>query len=82
MPIPNRATACRADIPYDDAFSTRDRRSSLNALATQDFSLLGGLEDVVHEVRPCATDLLGFTMLVLELGLVACTDLAVDEGEL
>ena len=33
MPIPNRTAACRADIPSEDAFKTRDRRSSLNALA-------------------------------------------------
>ncbi len=33
IPTPNRAAACRADIPAADAFSTRNRRSSLSARA-------------------------------------------------
>jgi hypothetical protein len=33
IPTPNRAAACRADMPSSEAFNTRDRRSSLNALA-------------------------------------------------
>ncbi|CDX11428.1 hypothetical protein MPL3356_10047 [Mesorhizobium plurifarium] len=33
IPTPNRAAACRADIPPSEAFKTRDRRSSLSALA-------------------------------------------------
>ncbi len=32
MPTPNRAAACRADMPASEAFKTRDRRSSLSAL--------------------------------------------------
>jgi hypothetical protein len=32
-PTPNRAAAWRADIPSSQAFKTRDRRSSLSALA-------------------------------------------------
>src|SRR5690606_12976797 len=31
-PTPNRAAACRADMPSFDAFRTRDRRSLLSAL--------------------------------------------------
>ncbi len=31
IPTPNRAAACRADMPSSDAFTTRDRRSPLNA---------------------------------------------------
>jgi hypothetical protein len=33
IPTPNRAAACRADIPDADAFNTRNRRSSLSACA-------------------------------------------------
>jgi hypothetical protein len=31
-PTPNRAAACRADMPSSEAFKTRDRRSPLSAL--------------------------------------------------
>jgi hypothetical protein len=33
IPTPNRAAACRADMPAADAFNTRNRRSSLSARA-------------------------------------------------
>mgnify|MGYP003669653284 CR=1 FL=1 len=33
IPTPNLAAACRADMPAADAFTTRNRRSSLNACA-------------------------------------------------
>lgn len=33
IPAPNRAAACRADMPSSEAFKTRDRRSLLSALA-------------------------------------------------
>lgn len=33
IPTPNRAAACRTDIPSSDAFKTRDRRSPLGAPA-------------------------------------------------
>lgn len=33
IPTPNRAAACRADMPDADAFNTRNRRSSLSACA-------------------------------------------------